>query len=436
MAQTGYTPIYLYYSSTTTNAPSAGNLGYGELAINITDKNLFFKDNTNTVNTVPIRQSSGSSNGWLSSTDWTTFNSKQPAGTYVTSVGGTSPVASSGGTTPSISLASGYGDTQNPYASKTANYILAAPNGSSGVPTFRAIVAADVPTLNQNTTGAAGSLTATATGGALQINGPSTTRLMSTPDANFTVARTDAGQTFSGTQTFAGANIYNEISNTGSPGSNASPSYSGTKYYGYAGRQIAQTDGGDCSGSSYRGVYRIQTCNDGDATLVTRMQFNGSSDITVSTVNMKFDSGYGIDFSATAGTGTSELLADYEEGTWTPTLSFTSGSVTYNAQNGTYTKVGNVVTINFWIYGNTVSSPAGDCYITGLPYATGGTQTRPACILRVSNITITGQMSMWAGTSSSQFVLNITNNGSTSAFNAGSLGANFELDASISYIVA
>ena len=75
----------------------------------------------------------------------------------VTSVTATSPVSSSGGATPAISLASGYGDTLNPYASKTANYVLASPNGSSGVPTFRAIVAADVPTLNQNTTGTAAS---------------------------------------------------------------------------------------------------------------------------------------------------------------------------------------------------------------------------------------------------------------------------------------
>jgi len=83
------------------------------------------------------------------------------ANTGVTSVSGTSPVVSSGGTTPAISLASGYGDTQNPYASKTANYVLAAPNGSAGVPTFRAIVAADIPTLNQNTTGYAGYLNTT-----------------------------------------------------------------------------------------------------------------------------------------------------------------------------------------------------------------------------------------------------------------------------------
>ena len=77
--------------------------------------------------------------------------------TGVTSVTGTSPVASSGGATPAISLSAGYGDTLNPYASKTANFVLAAPNGSAGVPTFRAVVAADIPTLNQNTTGTAAS---------------------------------------------------------------------------------------------------------------------------------------------------------------------------------------------------------------------------------------------------------------------------------------
>jgi hypothetical protein len=43
-------------------------------------------------------------NGYLSSTDWSTFNSKQAAGTYVTSVTGTTPIVSSGGTTPAISI--------------------------------------------------------------------------------------------------------------------------------------------------------------------------------------------------------------------------------------------------------------------------------------------------------------------------------------------
>jgi len=83
------------------------------------------------------------------------------SGGTVTGVTATSPVASSGGTAPVISLSANYGDTLNPYASKTANYVLAAPNGTAGVPTFRAVVAADIPTLNQNTTGTAAGLSAT-----------------------------------------------------------------------------------------------------------------------------------------------------------------------------------------------------------------------------------------------------------------------------------
>jgi hypothetical protein len=85
------------------------------------------------------------------------------SGGGVSSVTATAPVASSGGATPDISLNAAYGDTLNPYASKTANYVLAAPNGSAGVPTFRAIVAADIPILNQNTTGSAGSVANTLT---------------------------------------------------------------------------------------------------------------------------------------------------------------------------------------------------------------------------------------------------------------------------------
>jgi hypothetical protein len=49
MSQAGFTPIQLYYSGTTTSIPSAGNLAFGELAINITDGRLFFKNSSNVV---------------------------------------------------------------------------------------------------------------------------------------------------------------------------------------------------------------------------------------------------------------------------------------------------------------------------------------------------------------------------------------------------
>ena len=52
MAQTGYTPIQLYFSSTTTNVPLAANLASGELAINITDGKLFYKDNANAIQVI------------------------------------------------------------------------------------------------------------------------------------------------------------------------------------------------------------------------------------------------------------------------------------------------------------------------------------------------------------------------------------------------
>ena len=70
-------------------------------------------------------------------------------GNYMSGISGTSPVSVSHtpgeGSSATVSLSSAYGDTQNPYGSKTANYVLAAPNGSSGSPSFRALATADIP---------------------------------------------------------------------------------------------------------------------------------------------------------------------------------------------------------------------------------------------------------------------------------------------------
>ena len=163
--------------------------------------------------TIPAATSSV--NGYLSSTDWSTFNSKQPAlsgtgfvkingttisydnSTYylasnpngytsnlgtVTSVGlsssttgvtiGSTPVTTSGTISLAIATASGsqqgllsstdwntFNNKQNAFGSQTGNTFFAAPDGAPGVPSFRQIVAADIPTLNQNTTGSAGSVT-------------------------------------------------------------------------------------------------------------------------------------------------------------------------------------------------------------------------------------------------------------------------------------
>lgn len=92
---------------------------------------------------------------------WTGSNwgIKNESGGGVTQISTTSPIT--GGpitSTGTIGLASAYGDILNPYASKTANYILASPSGTSGTPSFRALTSADIPILNQSTTGSAGSV--------------------------------------------------------------------------------------------------------------------------------------------------------------------------------------------------------------------------------------------------------------------------------------
>ena len=68
MAATGFTPIQLYYSSTTTNQPSAGNLAAGELAINTADGKLFYKDNTNAVQVIAWKTTPVSAGGTGSTT--------------------------------------------------------------------------------------------------------------------------------------------------------------------------------------------------------------------------------------------------------------------------------------------------------------------------------------------------------------------------------
>jgi hypothetical protein len=99
-----------------------------------------------------------------------------------------------------------------------------------------------------------------------------------------------------------------------------------------------------------------------------------ATQMTLTTGNLIVASGQGVDFSATAGTGTSELLDDYEEGVWTPTLSAEVPgdlSVTYGVRLGTYTKVGRLVTASCRITTSafTHTTAADDAQIQGLPFA-------------------------------------------------------------------
>ena len=98
-----------------------------------------------------------------------------------------------------------------------------------------------------------------------------------------------------------------------------------------------------------------------------------TGDLTVTSGNLVVSSGNGIDFSADGNAGgmTSELLDDYEEGTWTPELADANtggNTVTHQTQNGLYTKVGNVVTVYFRVTWTSKASASGTVRLRGLPF--------------------------------------------------------------------
>ena len=100
-----------------------------------------------------------------------------------------------------------------------------------------------------------------------------------------------------------------------------------------------------------------------------------SSGLNVADGDVVMASGHGISFAATsdtsAGTKASELLADYEEGTWT--LGITDGSNTATLGSGynygRYRKVGNIVHLQGFLDVSSIGSCSGNITLTGLPFA-------------------------------------------------------------------
>lgn len=165
MAASGYTPIQLYYSTTTSAVPTAGNLLSGELAINITDGKLYYKDN-------------GGSVQLLASSASTTNVSTISFG----STGLTPSTATSGAVTVAGTLGSGYGGTGfSTYTSGDLIYASATNTLSklgAGTNGYVLTMNAGLPSWQANTggvtsfsAGSTGLTPSTATTGAITLGG-------------------------------------------------------------------------------------------------------------------------------------------------------------------------------------------------------------------------------------------------------------------------
>ena len=155
---------------------------------------------------------------------------------------------------------------------------------------------------------------------------------------------------------------------------------------------------------------------------------------------LRVPTGKGIDFSAvTGGTGTAtaNVLNDYEEGTWTGTLTGgTTNPTTPVTATGRYTKIGRVVTVQITFTSVNTTGASGIIGITGLPFANNSSSNSTGVASLYLIGTFTG--SPFASLGVNESFINMYANVSNAAFNdvTHNAGTPRFLSTSITYTVA
>jgi hypothetical protein len=229
---------------------------------------------------------------------------------------------------------------------------LAPANGGTGVNN-----ATRTLTINSN----AGTLNFTASGKTLGISNSLTlagtdATTMTFPSTSATIARTDAGQTFTGVQVMTSPRILTSINDT-----------NGNELIGVTATASAVNELTIANAATTNNP--VISATGSDTNIGITLTPKGTGNAVLTSGNLVVADGNGIDFSATSGTGTSELLDDYEEGTFTPTAfgGTTAGTTTYVQQHGYYTKIGRQVTVVVYVAWSAMTG-TGVLKVGGLPF--------------------------------------------------------------------
>jgi hypothetical protein len=215
MAATGFTPIQLYRTTTASAQPSAGNLADGELAINLTDKKLYAKDASNNVFVLADASSGGTTATNLAggAAGSVPYQTGANATTFL-GIGTAAQVlqVNSGATAPEWVNTSGTGD------------VARTTSPSFTTPSLGAATALSINSLTLTTS--TGTFTL-ANGKTLTVNNSLTlsgtdATTMTFPSTSATIARTDAAQTFTGTQTVQAAATQDAVALAGRAGGTSS----------------------------------------------------------------------------------------------------------------------------------------------------------------------------------------------------------------------
>lgn len=384
MAQAGnFTPILLYGSSTPGNVPLAANLTNNtvgsEIAINIADGKLFYKDSANAIQVI----------GWK---------------TTPTTAGGTGLTSYTAG--DMVYWASG--TTFTKLGIGTANYIM---TSSGTAPQWSASIGPA-----QGGTG----ITSYAVGDLIYASG--TTTLSKLADVATGNALISGGVGVA--PSWGKIDLTTHISGVlpvANGGTNAS-SASITAFNNITGYTATGATGTTSTNLVFSTSPSLVT-----PVISTTLGVGGATPAA---------SGVGITFPATQSASTDpNTLDDYEEGTYVPTVTCsTSGTITLNTSYNTlnYTKVGRLVSVTGFLYVSSVSSPVGYINIT-TPFTPGGTNKYSELSILISGSTV--NCNVFVARQDSGGPINVFRGDSTSfaLTSANTIQANTEFYISLTY---
>jgi hypothetical protein len=138
------------------------------------------------------------------------------------------------------------------------------------------------------------------------------------------------------------------------------------------------------------------------------------------------------------GTGSANKLDDYEEGTWTPTITLGGAStgIAYNIQQAVYTKIGDLVTAYCYVHLSSKGTATGQLHLQGLPFTTRNQgNLYPAASLYINNATsISGMVKAYANPNSTTVIF-VAGDNSVSALQDTNIGNATDIMINISYRV-
>jgi hypothetical protein len=400
MAQTGFTPISLYYSTTASTAPTAGNLVAGELAINTNDGILYYKDSSGVVQSIASKAGNSGSFTNLAYTGTLTGGTgivNIGSGQFYKDTGGNIGIGSSSptaifGLTAQIGngsfqstlslIGSGAGQIGDVYLAGIVDSALLFARastplvfGTNNLEQVRITSAGNVGIGTSSPSTKLSVLTSTSNAG---INVTDNT-------VNTIIYNIGGASSAVGTSTNHALQLYTNntakitIDTAGNTGiGTASPAVPLAVYSASTSAihiqnftsGVAATDGLQVALTGSTG-YLFNLENGGlifGTNSTERMRIAATGNLLVGTTTNNGSGGViqvsnGITFPATQSPlSDANTLDDYEEGTWTPTA---STNITGSSGAGTYTKVGRMV---YCAGSLSVTAISGDFVIAGLPF--------------------------------------------------------------------